>query len=104
MPLHLDERMSGTTMTLKIRRSCEEDGTRISLSGELRYAHLLELRAELEQIGEPVTLDLDEVDVIDIDGIRMLNACEAQGCEVLNCTPYIRKWMLQEMGSRGDDQ
>jgi hypothetical protein len=41
-------------------------------------------------------LDLEEVDLADVDAIRFLNACEADGVEVLNCSPYIREWMFQE--------
>ena len=51
-----------------------------------------------------MTLDLDEVSVIDIDGIRLLNVCLAQGIQVLNCSPYIREWMLQEKRVRRDEQ
>lgn len=94
----------GTTMTLKIRRICEKDGTRICLSGELRCAHLVDLCAELEQAGQPLTLDLDEVDVVDIDGVRLLNECKTQDIQVVNCAPYIREWMLQEKRTPRDDK
>jgi hypothetical protein len=83
-------------MTLKIKRICEKNGTRLCLSGALRCAHIVDLRAEIEQSRLPATLDLDEVDVVDIDGVRFLNECQARGVEVVNCTPYIREWMLQE--------
>jgi hypothetical protein len=58
-------------MTLKIKRVCENYGARICLSGELRLPHLVALRAELEQIGQSLTLDLTEVGIVDIDGIRL---------------------------------
>jgi hypothetical protein len=74
------------------------------LSGELRCAHLVDLRAEIEQFGQPATLDLDEVNVVDIDGIRFLNECQAQGIQVANCSPYIRDWMLQEKQARRDEE
>src|SRR5580704_16734234 len=38
-------------MTLKIQRIREKHGTRICLSGELRCSHLLDLRAEIEQVS-----------------------------------------------------
>ena len=91
-------------MTLKINRIREEHGTRVCLSGELRCPHLIELRAALEQVGQPATLDLDEVDVIDIDGVRLLNECCAQGIQVVNCSPYIREWMLQEKHAGGEER
>jgi hypothetical protein len=67
---------------------------RICLSGELRCSHLIEERAEIEEVGQPAFWDLDEVDVIGIDGVRLLNECRAQGIQLVNCSPYIRKWML----------
>jgi ABC-type transporter Mla MlaB component len=83
-------------MTLRIKRLCENHGTRICLSGELRYAHLVNLRTEIERFGQPATSDLDEVSVVDIDGIRFLNEFQAQGIQLMNCSPYIREWMLPE--------
>jgi hypothetical protein len=62
------------------------------------------VRAEIEQFGLPATLDLDEVDVVDIDGVRLLNECQAQGVQVMNCSPYIREWMLQEKRTRRDEE
>jgi len=83
-------------MTLKIERIYERHGIRLRLSGELRCVHLVDVRAEIEQVGQPTALDLDEVDVVDIDGVRLLIECQSQGIQVLNCSPYIREWMIQE--------
>ena len=83
-------------MTLRMERFSGEFGTRICLSGELRSQHLDDLRAQIEQCGPGVVLDLDEVDLVDIDAVRFLSACEASGVEVVNCLPYIREWMFQE--------
>jgi hypothetical protein len=91
-------------MTLKIKRICEKHGTRICLSGELRYADLADVRAEIEQVGQRAIMDLDEVDVVDIDGIGLLNECQAQGIQVVNCSPYIREWMLHEKRARRDEK
>ena len=79
-------------MTLRIERS----KGRIRLSGELRIAQLDQVKTEIERCESPVVLDLEEVDLIDLDGVRFLNACEAKGIAVLHCSPYIREWMLQE--------
>jgi hypothetical protein len=91
-------------MTLKMIRICEKHGTRICLSGELRGLHLVDVRVEIAQVGQPATLDLDEVGIVDIDGVRLLNECQAQGIQVVNCSPYIREWMLQEKRTRRDDK
>jgi len=79
-------------MTLRIERI----KGRIRLSGELRIANLEQVLSEIEVCKLAVVLDLEEVDLIDVEGIRFLNACETKGISVLHCSPYIREWMLQE--------
>jgi hypothetical protein len=49
-------------------------------------------------------LDLNEVNVVDFDGIRFLNQCQAEGIHVVNCSPYIREWMLQEKRTLRDEE
>lgn len=83
-------------MTLKIQRICEEHGTRISLSGELRSEYLDAVLAEIACVSPPIILDLEEVNLVNIDSVRWLSACERQGLRVENCQPYIREWMYQE--------
>jgi hypothetical protein len=56
------------------------------------------VKSEIEGAGEPVALDLEEVDLIDLDGVRFLNECESVGIPVLQCSPYVREWMQRELG------
>ena len=86
-------------MTLKIERICGKRRTRIRLSGELRSEHLGQVTAEIERGGPRITLDLEEMALVDVESVRFLNACEAEGISVLRCSPYIREWMLRERGS-----
>ena len=79
-------------MTLRIERV----GARIRLSGEFRSAHVDQVKAETELCESPAVLDLEELDLVDVEGVRFLNACEATGISVLHCSPYIREWMLRE--------
>jgi hypothetical protein len=81
-------------MTLRIERS----KGRLRLSGELRFGDLEQVQTEIERCELPVVLDLEELDLIDLEGVRFLNACEAKGISILHCSPYIREWMLQERG------
>jgi hypothetical protein len=85
-------------MTLKIRPVAGKRETRICLSGQLRSEHLDQLKSEVERGGPSVTLDLEELELVDIEGVRFLNACELAGVSILHCSPYIREWMLQERG------
>jgi len=81
-------------MTLRIERV--RGGIR--LSGELRFGQLDQLKTEIERCQSPIVLDLEELDLIDLEGVRFLNACESKGISILHCSPYIREWMLQERG------
>jgi hypothetical protein len=83
-------------MTLKIRRVAGKREIRICLSGQLRSEHLDQLKSEVECGGQRVTLDLEELDLVDIEAIHFLNACETAGVSIVHCSPYIREWMLQE--------
>jgi hypothetical protein len=83
-------------MTLKIERLSVERRTRIRLSGAFRSEHLDQVKAEIERGGPRVALDFEEVDLVDVEGVRFLNACEADGISLLHCSPYIREWMSRE--------
>jgi hypothetical protein len=48
--------------------------------------------------GPRLALDLEELDLVDVEGVCFLNACEAEGISVLHCSPYIREWMIRERG------
>jgi hypothetical protein len=85
-------------MTLRIERF--RGGIR--LSGELRFGDLDEVKTEIERCQSPIVLDLEELDLIDLEAVRFLNACESAGVSMLHCSPYIREWMLQEK-SRPED-
>ena len=83
-------------MTLKIERVSGKKTTRIRLIGEFRSEHLDQLKAEIDSGGPRVALDLEEVDLVDLEGVRFLNACRDRGVSVLHCSPYIREWMSRE--------
>jgi hypothetical protein len=85
-------------MTLKIVRISGKRRTEVRLSGALRSEHLDQVKAEIERAGPRIALDLEEVDLVDVEGVRFLNAREAEGIPVLRCSPYIREWMLRERG------
>ena len=92
----------GPDMTLRIERLSLRHRTRIRLSGELRNEQLDDLRTEVERGGHQVTLDLEELNLVDIDTVRFLNAYIAQGIKVVNCSPYIREWMYLERKQKKD--
>jgi hypothetical protein len=81
-------------MTLRIERV----QGRIRLSGEFRVGHLDQVKTEIERCESPVALDLEELDLVDREAVRFLNACESAGVSILHCSAYITEWMLQERG------
>jgi hypothetical protein len=83
-------------MTLKIERWCEGPSTKIRLIGRTQAEHLAELEKQIRESGTKIALDLEEVDLVDIQVVRFLGACEAQGIPLLNCSPYIRDWIGKE--------
>ena len=92
-------------MTLKIERISGKRTTLIHLSGHLQSENLHELKSEIERGGPLVTLDLEELDRTDLDGVRFLNECESAGIAIIHCSPYIREWMMQEKSRpKGDPE
>ncbi len=82
-------------MILRIERIPELHKVRLRLSGQFRSHHLDQVKAEISR-GEPIALDLEDVDLVDIEAIRFLNAREDEGISVLHCSPYIQEWMSRE--------
>lgn len=85
-------------MTLRIQKDSVRSSTTIRLIGRIRSEHLQELKEQMATAGPRVALDLDDVTLIDLEAIRFLVTCEAEGAQLLHCSPYIREWMLQEAG------
>ena len=97
MALMLQSIQSGkSNMTLKIERYSEGTGTKIRFIGRMQAEHLAELEKQIRESGSKIALDLEEVNLVDVQVVRFLGACEAQGITLLNCSPYIREWISKE--------
>ena len=83
-------------MTLKIERYADGNSTTIRLIGRMQSQHLEELEKQIHESGPAITLDLEEVTMVDVEIVRFLGACEARGVTLLNCSPYIRDWIGKE--------
>ena len=84
-------------MTLRIEKSCEANTTALRLIGRVRAEHLDELNRLIENNEPDITLDLSEVNLVDIDVVRFLGACQAKGVRLTGCSPYIRDWIAIEL-------
>ena len=54
------------------------------------------MKKQFQDNGPQVVLDLKEVMVVDVEVVRFLVACKADGVKIVHCSPHIRKWMAQE--------
>jgi hypothetical protein len=85
-----------SNMTLKMETYSGGSGTKIRLIGRMQMEHLAELEKEIRNAGPKIVLDLEQVDLVDVQVVRFLGACEAQGITLINCAPYIRDWISKE--------
>ena len=85
-----------SNMTLKIEKYSEGTSTTIRLIGRMQGEHLTELEKQIRESGSKIAIDLEEVDLVDVQVVRFLGACEAQGITLINCLPYIRDWIGKE--------
>jgi hypothetical protein len=83
----------------KITRSVHSGTTTFVLSGRIGSEHLPDLRGLLDEDREQdLVLDLCEVNLVDVDVVRFLVECEAEGIRVAHCPGYVREWMARENG------
>lgn len=83
-------------MTLKIERIAAEHTTVIRLIGRLRREHLSMVMKQIQSSTGEVTLDLGELALISVEGVRFLNACQDEGTVIANASPYVTDWMKRE--------
>nr|ALS90524.1 STAS domain protein [uncultured bacterium] len=62
----------------------------------MRREHLEELKAQIKAGGTSVTLDLNEVSLVDLDVIRFLARCQTEGVALVDCSRYIQNWIAKE--------
>jgi hypothetical protein len=85
---------------LKIRRYEDKKGCAVfALSGRIEEIHISELQQlfQAEPEAADITLDLEEVKLVDREAVKFLAACKARGIRLKQCPSYIREWI--ETGS-----
>jgi hypothetical protein len=82
--------------TLKIEKDSPDGRTTIRLIGRLQSEHIEYLRKQLQNNEPHFVLDLEEVTLVDVEVVGFLRACEAEGVEIVHCSPFIREWMVRE--------
>ena len=84
---------------MKIEKASQRGKTTVRLSGDFQAEHIAELDKQLQNDGPRFVLDLTEVTVVDVEVVRFLGACAANGMKIVNCPQYIREWMDRERGA-----
>jgi hypothetical protein len=81
---------------LKIERQLDLKITIIWVIGRLRLEDLEESKAQTNDNGERMILDLHEVTLVHADVIRFLSTSEEEGITLVRCPPYVREWIQRE--------
>ena len=85
-------------MTLRIDRHVSGDTVVLRLIGNMRVEDIKEVKTEVDESSQ-VVLDVAELTLVGVEGIRFLNACKDVGMGIINASPYILEWMLLERDS-----
>ena len=85
------------TVTCKIHRQAIREGRVVlRVSGRLAGDNVDTLRTLMEQERSVVTLDLEDVRLVDGDAVKLLAIHESNGLRLDNCPLYIREWIRRE--------
>ncbi len=92
-----------SAMTLRIANESDGQRTTLRLSGRIRSTDIANVREAMKGNAERIVLDLEEVTLVDLDVVRFLGGSQADGVELVNCSPYIRDWIFNERISEERD-
>jgi anti-anti-sigma regulatory factor len=85
-------------VTLRIEKDSVGQAATLRLIGRMQREHIEELKAQIKAGGPSVTLDLNEVSLVDLDVIRFLATCQTEGISLVHCSRYINNWIARERG------
>ncbi len=91
-------------MVLRIEPAPNDSPTLLKLVGRIASPDVQELKALIAEMPNPVALDLQEVELVDLDAVRFLAAVERGGLALRNLPPYVRAWVLLERERLGDSE
>jgi len=77
------------------------DGRVFRLVGRIRGEDLGDLKRHIAARGASIVLDLGEVTLVDLEGVRFLSEAEVAGAELRHCPPFIREWIERERAVEG---
>jgi ABC-type transporter Mla MlaB component len=97
----LENARGETRLTLRIYRSSTPDAIVFALSGDIDREHAAGLRDFLaSETDRRVTLDLQNITLVDRPALQLLAGLEAAGIRLVNCPGYVRTWIAAERDTR----
>jgi ABC-type transporter Mla MlaB component len=84
-------------VTFRLSRMASGKRVTFGFSGELTRKELTEIAAMIErEPSGPIVLDLADLTMASREGIEYLRHAAADGAELVNCPPYICRWIEAE--------
>ena len=83
-------------MTCKIDRHVVGDHVVLRISGRITGESVKVLQGLLEKEDGILTVDLENVDLVDDEAVKLLAKHELNGAKLNNCPRYIREWITRE--------
>jgi len=84
-------------VTLRLSRAVSGKRVTFGFSGELTGKELTEIAAIIErERSGPIVLDLADLTMASREGIDFLRQAAADWAELVNCPPYICRWIEAE--------
>ncbi len=81
---------------LRIEQIANDSGTILMLIGRITSPDVQQLKAQIAEARNRVTLDLEQVSLVDLDAVHFLAASEQHGIHLRNLPQYVREWIFQE--------
>lgn len=89
-------------MVLRIEQIADDSETIFTLIGRITSPEVQQLKAEIAEARNRVTLDLQQVWLVDLDAVHFLAAAEGHGIHLRHLPQYVREWILQERPRVGE--
>ena len=89
-------------MTLRIEQIADDSETTFTLIGRITSPDVQQLKAEIAEARNRVTLDMQQVRCVDLDAVHFLAVCEQRGIHLRHLPLYVREWILQEKPRVGE--
>ena len=89
-------------MVLRIEQIADDSETIFTLIGRITSPDVQQLKAEIAEARNRVTLDLQQVWLVDLDAVHFLAAAEQHGIHLRHLPQYVREWILQEKPRVGE--